>query len=80
MHAPIVRTTLLAHKCSTKVSPVCPWHSFMISMHPEVEAKVLAELDAHGLLVTAQRPKPRQLDWEDLGKLTYTNHCIKACS
>ena len=51
----------------------------MISMHPEVEAKVLAELDAHGLLVTAARPTPRQLDWEDLRKLAYTNQCIKAC-
>ena len=51
----------------------------MISMHPEVEAKALAELDAHGLLVTPQRPTPRQLEWDDLGKLTHINNCIKAC-
>ena len=49
----------------------------MISMHPEVEKKVLAELDAHGLLVTQARPKPRPLEWEDLGRLSYMNNCIK---
>ena len=49
----------------------------MISMHPEVERKVLAELDAHGLLVTPERPKPRPLEWEDLGRLSYMNNCIK---
>ena len=50
---------------------------FMIAQHPEVEQKVLAELDAHGLLVTPARPNPRPLEWDDLGKLTYTNSCIK---
>ena len=50
---------------------------FMITQHPEVEKKVLAELDALGLLVTPERPNPRQLEWDDLGKLTYTNACIK---
>lgn len=49
----------------------------MITQHPEVERKVLAELDAHGLLVTPARPNPRSLEWDDLGKLTYTNNCIK---
>ena len=50
---------------------------FMITQHPEVEKKVLAELDAHDLLVTSERPNPRPLEWDDLGKLTYTNNCIK---
>lgn len=49
----------------------------MITQHPEVEEKVLAELDAYGLLVTPERPNPRLLEWDDLGKLTYTNNCIK---
>ena len=49
----------------------------MITQHPEVERKVLAELDTHGLLVTPDRPNPRPLEWDDLGKLTYTNNCIK---
>ncbi len=51
----------------------------MISQHPEVEAKVLAELDGLGLLVTPERPNPRPLEYDDLTKLTYTNNCIKVC-
>ncbi len=50
---------------------------FMITQHPEVEAKVLAELDALGLLVTPERPNPRPLEYDDITKLTYTNNCIK---
>ena len=74
-----VASNIIIWQDTRSMFSVCvPGRSFMISMHPAVEAKVLAELDAHGLLVTAQRPTPRQLDWEDLGKLTYTNHCIKA--
>ncbi|BDA47645.1 Cytochrome P450 3A28 [Coccomyxa sp. Obi] len=53
------------------------WAVFMITQHPEVEAKVLAELDALGLLVTPERPNPRPLEYDDLTKLTYTNNCIK---
>ena len=49
----------------------------MITQHPEVKRKVLAELDALGLLVTPERPNPRPMEWDDLGKLTYTNACIK---
>lgn len=49
----------------------------MISQHPEVEAKVLAELDGLGLLVTPERPNPRPLEYDDLTKLTYTNNCIR---
>ena len=52
----------------------------MISQHPEVEAKVLAELDGLGLLVTPERPNPRPLEYDDLTKLTYTNNCIKVCT
>ena len=52
-------------------------HRFMITQYPEVEKKVLAELDALGLLVTPERPNPRQMEWDDLGKLSYTNACIK---
>ena len=49
----------------------------MISQHPDVERKVLAELDAVGLLVTPERPNPRPMEWDDFGKLSYTNACIK---
>lgn len=50
----------------------------MIATHPEAERRVLAELDALGLLVTPARPQPRQLEYEDVGKLSYLNNCIKA--
>ena len=41
------------------------------SQHPEVEAKLAAELDAAGLLVTPDRPFPRPMEYADLGRLTY---------
>lgn len=50
---------------------------FMITQHPEVERKVLAELDSLGLLVTPERPNPRPMEFDDIAKLTYTNNCIK---
>jgi hypothetical protein len=49
-----------------------------VSQHPEVEAKIVAELDSLGLLATAAQPQPRQLQYEDLSKLTYLNMVIKA--
>lgn len=62
---------------SRRVKAPCMGFRFMITQHPEVEAKVLAELDALGLLVTPERPNPRLLEYDDLTKLTYTNNCIK---
>lgn len=50
---------------------------YLLAQHPEVEAKVLAELDAADLLVTPQRPNPRPLEYNDLHKLTYLNAVIK---
>jgi hypothetical protein len=41
-------------------------------------AKLEAELDQAGLLVTAQRPQPRAFTWADVGKLTYLDCVIKA--
>jgi hypothetical protein len=38
---------------------------------------VLKELDDLGLLVTKARPKPRQLQWEDLTKLPLLSCAIK---
>ncbi len=42
-----------------------------------MEAKVAAELDALGLLVTPQRPQPAQLEYSDLSKLTYLTAAVK---
>lgn len=53
---------------------------YLISQHPEVEAKVLAELEELQLLASPQRTKPRQLDFSDLTKLTYLSCCIKVCT
>ncbi|CAL8468775.1 g8316 [Coccomyxa elongata] len=50
---------------------------YLISQHPEVEAKVTAELDSLGLLVGPSRPEPREMEYADLSKLTYLSAAIK---
>lgn len=52
----------------------------MISQHHDVEAKVVAELDALGLLITPSRPQPRAMTFEDITALEYTICAIKVCS
>jgi cytochrome P450 len=56
------------------------WTVFSVSQHPEVEAKIVEELRALGLLATAERPVPRPIEWEDINKLTYLNAVIKVSS
>lgn len=51
---------------------------FLVSQHPEVENKIIAELDSLGLSITAERPHPRKMTFADLGKLTYLQATIKA--
>ena len=53
------------------------WLLYLVSQHPEVETKICAELDEHGLLVTPSRPNPRKVTYEDLSKLTYLDMVIK---
>eukprot|EP00884_Botryococcus_braunii_P016359 jgi/Botrbrau1/3406/Bobra.0337s0042.1 len=53
------------------------WTLYLLSQHPEVEAKVAAELAQHGLLASPGNPAPRAVEWNDLGKLTYLNAVIK---
>ena len=53
------------------------WSLYLLSQHPEVEAKIVAELDAAGLLATPSRPEPRKLEWADLSKLVYLQAFIK---
>ena len=42
-----------------------------------MEAKLAAELDDAGLLVTPQRHAPRAMEYADLGRLTYLNWVCK---
>jgi hypothetical protein len=50
---------------------------YLVSQHPEVERKLVEELDKAGLLVTVQRPSPRAMQYEDLGRLTYLSWVCK---
>lgn len=50
---------------------------YLLSQHPEVEAKLLRELDALELLATDQRPHPRPVSPQDLGRLTFLQAIIK---
>ena len=53
------------------------WLLYLVSQHPQVEAKICQELDQHGLLVTADRPHPRKVTYDDLSKLSYLDMAIK---
>ncbi len=48
----------------------CSWTLFLLSTCPRAEAKVLAELDARGLLATATNPRPRDVSWDDLASVS----------
>ena len=50
---------------------------YLISHHPVVEQKILAELDSLELLRSSTRLTPRELTYADLSKLTYLNAVIK---
>ncbi len=49
----------------------------MLSQHPEVEARLVEELDALQLLATAERPAPRSPEYADISRLTYLKCVIK---
>ena len=50
---------------------------FYIATHPEVEAKICAELASYKLLATRKHPMPRALEHDDLSELTYLGAAIK---
>lgn len=50
---------------------------YAISQHPEVEAKIGAELQSLGLMATTEQPDPRKLAYSDLCELTYLQAVIK---
>jgi len=49
----------------------------LLAQHPEAMAKLEAELDAAGLLVTTERPQPRAFNFADISKLRYLDCVIK---
>ncbi|KAK9856118.1 hypothetical protein WJX84_001364 [Apatococcus fuscideae] len=53
------------------------WTIFLLSQHPEVEAKVVEELHQQGLLATPEQPAPRALCYEDLSKLPYLSMVLR---
>ena len=53
---------------------------YAICQHPQVEARVVAELGAAGLLATSARPQPRCMEHADLARLTYLQCVIKVGS
>lgn len=52
-------------------------YRYLISQHPEVEAKILGELALMELAITPERPLPRPLIYPDLPKLTYLQAVIQ---
>ncbi len=51
-----------------------------MSQHPEVEAKIVEELQSLDLLATAEQPTPRPIQWDDIPRLTYLSAVIKVLS
>ena len=51
-----------------------------MSQHPEVEEKLMAELDSLQLSITPQRRHPRKMTYADLNRLTYLQAVIKVAS
>jgi fatty acid synthase len=47
------------------------WVLFNIVTNPDVEAKVVAELEQQGFLASPPRPQPRTLEYDDIPKLPY---------
>ncbi len=73
-------TALLSDRLLCILAPFSPKLvacRFMITQHPEVEAKVLAELASLGLMPTVNQPNPRAMEYDDIAKLTFTTNAIK---
>eukprot|EP00884_Botryococcus_braunii_P008647 jgi/Botrbrau1/17784/Bobra.0127s0037.2 len=53
------------------------WTLFAIARYPEIEARIMAELDGLGLLATPIEPQPREMRLDDLSRLPYLDAVIK---
>ena len=69
-------TSPLAGAAAGLSSVPCCCRYFLVQ-HPQAMARLEAELDAAGLLVTAQRPQPRAFTYADISKLRYLDCVIK---
>ncbi len=49
----------------------------LVAGHPEVQARVAAELESLGLLATPGNPAPRRLEYADLAKLPYMDAVLR---
>lgn len=56
--------------------PECVCCRFLISQHPEVEQRILEELAQHQLMA-GPYGSARDIQYEDLGRLSYLNCVIK---
>ena len=61
------------------ITTQCQRCRFLLSQHPEVEARVVQELQRLGLCASAQRLEPRQLAYADLAELAYLQAVVKVC-
>ena len=52
---------------------------YLLTQHPEVEAKVAAELEAAGLLATSACPEPPCMTAAHIPQLPYLQAVIKVC-
>lgn len=52
-------------------------YRYYIATHPEVEAKITAELASRNLLASPDHPVPRALEHDDLSELQYLGAAIK---
>ena len=52
-------------------------HSYLVSQHPEVEAKIAGELGEKGLLAVQGSPNPRGLQLSDIHDLPYLSAALK---
>ena len=50
---------------------------YMVSQHPEVEARIVEELRSLNLLASPQQRRVRELQHSDLSRLTYLSCAIK---
>lgn len=50
---------------------------YLVSKHPEVEAKLCEELRGLSLLATPESPTPRQVAFEDIGRMPYLTAVVK---